>query len=99
MKNSLGLMAVLLTFASCSSSPDVRPGMDGIHQISVRGEEVNDTESDAYKQARAYCRGQKKEVEFLSDETFKATPNELNADPKLFKKTESVATDIRFKCN
>lgn len=92
-------MLVLLVAFGCSTAPDVRPGMDGIHQISVRGEEVNDTESDAHKQARAYCRGQKKEVEFLSDETFKATPNELNTDPKLFKKTESVATDIKFKCN
>ena len=98
MKKILSLVFVL-AFLGCSSTRDVRPGIDGIHQISILGEEVSDTESIAYKQARAYCRGQKKEVEFLSDETFKATPNEVDVDKKLFKKSESVATDIKFKCN
>ena len=97
MKKIIAL-SMLTVLASCASSPDVRPGLDGIHQISVRGEEVHDTESDAYKQARSFCKDQKKTAEFLSDETFKATPNEVNVDAKMFKKTESVATDLSFKC-
>ncbi len=97
MKKLLALTFVLASFG-CSSTRDVRPGVDGIHQISILGEEVNDTESAAYKQARAYCHSLKKDVEYLSDETFKATPNELDTDKKLFKKSESVATDLKFKC-
>lgn len=97
MKKLLALAFVLASFG-CASTRDVRPGVDGIHQISILGEEVNDTESAAYKQARAYCKTQKKNAEFLSDETFQATPNELDTDKKLFKKSESVATDLKFKC-
>jgi hypothetical protein len=92
------LLSVLAVFFGCASSPDVRPGLDGIHQVSTLGGDVNDTESDAYKQARSYCKDQGKAVEFLSDETFKATPSEGVVDQKAFKKNESVATDIKFKC-
>lgn len=97
MKKILALTFIAAAFG-CSSTRDVRPGVDGIHQISLLGEEINDTESVAYKQARAYCHAQKKDVEYLSDETFKATPNELDVDKKLFKKSESVAIDLKFKC-
>lgn len=88
----------LIVLASCSSSPDVRPGLDGIHSINVRGEDVKDTESNAYKQARSFCHDKNQSVEFLSDETFKATPGEESVDSKMFKKSESVATDVKFKC-
>lgn len=91
-------LCFLLALGSCSSSPDVRPGVDGIHSISTLGGDVKDTESDAYKQARSFCNDKKQTVEFLSDETFKATPNEEVVDKKLFKKNESVATDVKFKC-
>lgn len=94
----IAFFSAFFILVSCASSPDVRPGLDGIHQISVRGEEVRDTESDAYKQARSFCRDQKKTAEFLSDETFKATPTEVNTEAGLFKKSESVATDLKFKC-
>ncbi len=92
---ALGFLVVL---AGCSSSPDVRPGVDGIHTINVRGEDVKDTESDAYKQARSFCHDKNQSVEFLSDETFKATPAEASVDATMFKKSESVATDVKFKC-
>ena len=92
---ALGFLIVLV---SCSSSPDVRPGLDGIHSITVRGEDVKDTESDAYKQARSFCHDKNQSVEFLSDETFKATPNEKVLEKNMFKKNESVATDVKFKC-
>lgn len=98
MKKIICLALVSLTAFGCASHPDVRPGVDGIHQISVRGEEVKDTESDAYKQARSFCKDQKKTAEFLSDETIKATPNEVIVDKALFKEKESVATDLKFKC-
>ncbi len=97
MKNFIILSSVLFVFG-CSSYKDVRPGLEGIHSITILGENVNDTESNAYKQANAYCRSQKKKAEFLTDETFKATPNELDVDTKMFKKSESVATDVSFKC-
>lgn len=97
MKKIIALALISLAFG-CASHPDVRPGVDGIHQISVRGEDVKDTENGAYKQARSYCKDQNKRAEFLSDETFKATSNEVEADKVLFKEKESVATDIRFKC-
>ena len=97
MKTFLILSSALFVFG-CSSYKDVRPGLEGIHSITVLGENVNDTESNAYKQANAFCRSQNKKVEFLTDETFKATPNELDVDTKMFKKSESVATDVSFKC-
>lgn len=97
MKKLLTLSCLLFIFG-CATSKDVRPGLEGIHQISILGEDVNDTESNAYKQANAFCKEQKKKAEFLSDETFKATPNEVDADAKMFKKSESVATDVSFRC-
>ena len=97
MKKLITLLSLLFVFG-CSSYKDVRPGLEGIHSITILGENVNDTESSANKQANAFCRSQKKKAEFLSDETFKATPNELDVDSKNFKKSESVATDISFRC-
>lgn len=98
MKKLLALASVLVIASGCASYPDVRPGLEGIHQISVLGKDVKDTESNAYKQANAFCKDQKKKAEFLSDETFKATPSEVDVDTKLFKKTEGVATDVSFRC-
>lgn len=92
------ILAFLVLNFGCASSPDVRPGLDGIHQVSTIGGEANDTESSAHQQARSYCKDQKKTAEFLSNETFKATPDEGVVDQKAFKKNESVATDIKFKC-
>ena len=97
MKKLIVLSSAFLVFG-CSSYPDVRPGLEGIHQISVLGEDVKDTESKAYKEANAFCKSQKKKVEFLSDEVFKATPNELDNDIEMFKKSESVAIDVSFRC-
>ena len=97
MKKLIVLTSVLFVFG-CTSYKDVRPGLEGIHSITILGENVNDTESNAYKQANAFCKDQKKKAEFLSDETFKATPNEVNVDANLFKKSESVATDVSFRC-
>jgi len=97
MKKILLLTLVTLAFG-CSSSSDVRPGVDGIHQVSTLGSDPKDTESDAYKQARSYCNTFNKSAEFLSDETFKATETEAVVDQKAFKKNESVTTDIKFKC-
>ncbi len=98
MKN-LSALALLLLAVSCSSTPDVRPGADGIHSISLLGEDVKDTEGAAHKQARAYCENQKKKIEYLSDDTIKATPNEVAVDKALLKEEDTVATDIKFKCN
>jgi hypothetical protein len=97
MKKLIVLSCALLIFG-CANYNDVRPGLEGIHQVSILGEDVNDTESNAYKQANAFCKAQKKKAEFLSDETFKATPNEVDVDTKMFKKSESVATDVSFRC-
>ena len=97
MKKLITLISILFIFG-CSSYQDVRPGLEGIHSITVLGENVNDTESSAYKQANAFCKDQKKKPEFLSDETFKATPNEIDVDKNMFKKSESVATDVSFRC-
>lgn len=97
MKKLIVLSCALFIFG-CSSYKDVRPGLEGIHQISVLGEDVKDTESNAYKQANAFCKDQKKKAEFLSEETFKATPNEVDVDTKMFKKSEGVATDVSFRC-
>ncbi len=98
MKKIAALSSLLVVFG-CASSPDVRPGMDGIHSVSVRGEVVKDTETDAHRQAKSYCKDLGKTVEFLSNDTVKATPEEVNMEKNLFKETESVATDIKFKCN
>jgi hypothetical protein len=98
MKKIISLVFISLAFG-CASHPDVRPGIDGINQISLRGEDVKDTENNSYKQARSYCKDQHKTAEFLSDESFKATPNEAVANKSLFKEKESVVTDIKFKCN
>lgn len=97
MKKLIILFSALFIFG-CSSYPDVRQGLEGIHQVSILGEDVRDTESKAYKQANAFCKSQKKKVEFLSDEVFKATPAELDTDVKMFKKSESVAIDVSFRC-
>ena len=96
--NKFIALGFLLALASCSSSPDVRPGVEGIHSVSTLGGDVKDTESDAYKQARSFCHDKNQSVEFLSDETFKATASEEAVDKKLFKKNESVTTDVKFKC-
>ena len=88
----------VLILASCSSSPDVRPGLDGIHSISIRGEDAADTESNAHKQAKSFCHGKGLNIEFLSDETFKATSTEASVPASVFKKGEAVATDLKFKC-
>ncbi len=96
--NKFIAIGLLLALVSCSSSMDVRPGVDGIHSISTIGGNVKDTESDAYKQARSFCHDKNQSVEFLSDESFKATPSEKEVDKKIFKLNESVATDVKFKC-
>jgi hypothetical protein len=92
------LLTLVTIISGCASSPDVRPGVDGIHQISTLGGDPKDTENDAHKQARSFCHDQNKSVEFLSDDTFKATPTEEVVDKKVFKLNESVTTDIKFKC-
>lgn len=97
MKKITALCSLLLVYG-CSSSPDVRPGIDGIHSVSVRGEVVSDTEKEAHKQAKSFCKDQGKKVEYLSNDSVKATPAEINKERNLFKETESVATDIKFKC-
>ncbi len=99
MKNAFLLAVVLLASSACSSAPDVRPGADGIHSISLMGESVKDTEGKAHKQARAYCEKQKKTIEYLSDDTVKATPTEVNMEKNLLNEESTVATDIKFKCN
>ncbi len=97
MKKVISLF-LLLVLSACSSTSDVRPGIDGIHSVSVRGEFVKDTETDAHRQAKAYCRNEGKTAEFLSNDTVKATPAERDVGQNLFKETEAVATDIKFKC-
>ncbi|MBY0415931.1 MAG: hypothetical protein K2Q18_17295 [Bdellovibrionales bacterium] len=89
-------ISTLVVLSSCSSTSNVVPGVDGMHKVSIRGEDAKDTESAGHKEARSYCKDQKKQVEFLSDDTVKATSAEINVEA--FKKAEAVATDIRFKC-
>lgn len=98
MKKLLSFLVLATLAFGCASSPDVRPGVDGIHQVSTLGSDPKDTESSAYKQARSYCNDKNMSAEFLSDETFKATASEGVVDQKAFKKNESVTTDIKFKC-
>ena len=98
MKKTFALL-VLLALAACSSTSDVRPGVDGIHSISLMGEDVKDTEGAAHKQAKAYCAKENKTIEYLSDDTVKATATEVNVEKNLLQKNETVATDIKFKCN
>ncbi|MBC7430249.1 MAG: hypothetical protein H7336_16665 [Bacteriovorax sp.] len=100
MNKLFALGFLFLLASSCASHPDVRPGLDGIHTITVHGEEVKDTESNANKQIRSYCKDMGKIPDYLSDESFKATDKEVdaNAPMKEFKKAEAAATDVKFKC-
>jgi hypothetical protein len=100
MRKILFLSFLILIVSSCASHPDVRPGLDGIHTITVRGEDIQDTESNANKQIRSYCKDQHKVAEYLSDDSVKATNMEVDTDAplKLFKKAEGAATDVKFRC-
>ncbi|MBC7713649.1 MAG: hypothetical protein H7177_09935 [Rhizobacter sp.] len=95
---ALTILAVLAS--SCASHPDVRQGLDGIHTITVHGEDIKDTESDANKQIKSFCKDQGKIPDYLSDDSFKATNKEIDTDAptKMFKKAEAAATDVKFKC-
>lgn len=59
MKNIIFLISILSVFG-CTSFNDVRPGLEGIHTITILGEDVRDTESNAYKQANAFAKIKRK---------------------------------------
>ena len=56
------LLSLFVLTASCTSLDydDVRPGVDGIHRVSVLGNGEGDGERNAIEQANNYCRIEKK---------------------------------------
>jgi hypothetical protein len=56
-----------LFFTACAHHPDVRPGADGLHRLSVRGAEKQSTERDALKQTQSYCKQSKKQPAIVNE--------------------------------
>ena len=54
MKISFLFIAVFLTVTACAHYPDVRPGSEGVHYVSISGEDEDDLAREGLRQANAY---------------------------------------------
>ncbi len=68
LKLVLLLGTVLLS--ACAHHRDVRPGVDGVHRVNVRGEEKDAAERSAISQANHYCESTGgKHAAFVNEQT------------------------------
>ncbi len=58
---------VFLLISACASHDDVRPSLDGTHEVLISGVDYQDTSREAIRQAKSYCQSQSKEM-FVIDE-------------------------------
>jgi hypothetical protein len=76
----------------------VRPGADGIHRVSIRGEDGELTDAEALAQATTYCKTQKGVVEIIKLKPLTASEKKIKTRAATFKETESAVSDLVFKC-
>ncbi|SHH80010.1 hypothetical protein [Ferrimonas marina] len=69
IKPALLVAASLLLTACVSTYDDVRPGRDGIHQITVYDRDQQESMRNALNQSRAYCRSLQQSMFVISEET------------------------------
>lgn len=83
----------------CATSMDgVRPGTDGIHRVSIRGEDGELTDQEALNQAVTYCKTQKGVVEVIKLKPLTVAEKKTKSRAATFKETESAVSDLSFKC-
>ena len=69
MKNYSSLSLIAFTIFSCAHYPDVRPGAEGLHSVSVQSDDVHSGSRDALSQASDYCKSKKKESVIVSEDS------------------------------
>ena len=87
------LLAVLMVLFSqgCAHHRDVRPGVDGIHRVSVRAVEKEAAERSAISQANDYCETMKRHAFFVSENSkYTGTMDENTRDT--LRKASKAAT-------
>jgi hypothetical protein len=87
-----------MTLGCATSINGVRPGVDGIHRVSIRGEDAELTDAEALAQASTYCKTQKGVVEVIKLKPMTATEKKIKTRAATFKETESVVSELVFKC-
>lgn len=89
-KNYL-LVLTLFLISSCASYDHVRPGVDGIHRVVIRGEEKEAVERDSIDEANNYCKEYNKMAAFVSEDT-KYTGSIDESTHKTVKKVSNAAS-------
>ncbi|MCC6278680.1 MAG: hypothetical protein IT289_12260 [Oligoflexia bacterium] len=69
MRKLFGIVTLGFLLSSCGHHRDVRPGADGVHKVTVRGEEKEEAERSAISQAEHYCKEFEKRPAFIEEKT------------------------------
>ena len=64
----IAVPALLIILVSCAHHRDVRPGVDGIHRVSLQASETEDGTREAIDQANHFCEERGKSAAFISEE-------------------------------
>ena len=64
------VVLLFISLSSCvtSNRQDVRPGIDGLHRVIIRVDDITEGSREAVKQADAYCMEINKQAFFFNDE-------------------------------
>ena len=89
VKNPFVLLAVFFTATSCAHYPDVRPGSEGVHYVSISGDDEDDLARDGLRQANSYCKSTHKKTAGVVSEK-KEYINDM--DEKNYKNAKRAST-------
>lgn len=67
--SSLILLSALFIVTGCAHHRDVRPGVDGVHQVIVRAQDKGSAERDAISQAEHFCQQSQKIPGIIEEKT------------------------------
>lgn len=91
MKLMKGVLLIsLLGLVSCASHEHVRPGVDGVHRVVIRGTEKEAVEQQALSEARSYCSEKDLSPAFTSEDT-KYTGSMSESTHKTIQKVSKAA--------
>lgn len=93
MLKHLGLAVFALLLGACAHHRDVRPGVDGVHRVSIQTDDTDAASRDAISQANHYCKEKGQEAAFIKEEA-KYTGDMNEADYNAAKRVTKVAKTV-----
>ena len=82
-----------ILFVGCAHHPDVRPGVDGVHRVVIKSDDIDNAQQNALSQAKDFCDEKHKEFAVL-DESSKYVGSMNEDDYRTGKVISKTATGL-----